>query len=317
MRAVSLLLLVISSISAKASVWPNWVYQTNCTAEYFCAVGLAQNEISAKKLALDDLSQQLQVSVNSQTSIDVSKEEDKSTTRFKQKIELSTESIPLNLIFVAERTFQNSQMALLIKLPKQQFYNNLSAHVASFFNNMTTPEQLSQQPLWRQRVWAMKQQEEQTKIKNQLSLLTALNKNKTSSSGLWEEFKQWQKLTLSSQNKAIIEVQAPHELQVITSSINQYLIGGAGEIYWLQPSIKTRTAKKSGKYIVQVLLSLELLESKPPYRILFSNSIKVQRKAPSYNAAKQKAIEAIVQLIKTSKGQVLFSKNDQPHGKEY
>jgi len=302
---------------AKAFVWPNWVYQTHCTVEYFCAVGIAQNEALAKKLALDDLSQQLQVSVNSQSIISISKKENKSHSSFSQRIELTTESIPLNLVFVAERIFQNDQMALLIKLPKQQFYNNLSARIRTFFDNVTTPEQLFQQPLWQQRVWAMKQLTEQTKIESQLSLLTALNKNRTLSSGLWEKFKQWQTLTLSSKNKAIIEVQASPELQVITSSINQHLIGGAGNIYWLQPSIKTKSAKKSGRYIVQALLSLELLESKPPYRILFSNSIKVQRSASSYRTAKQKAIEAIAHLIETSKGQVLFSKNDRHHGKEY
>jgi len=317
MRAVSLLLLCIFSISAKASAWPNWVYQTHCTAEYFCAVGIDQNEALAKKLALDDLSQQLQVSVNSESTISISKKENKSHSSFSQRIELTTESIPLNLVFVAERAFQNNQMALLIKLPKQQFYNNLSARIRTFFNNMITPEQLSQQPLWQQRVWAMKQLTEQTKIESQLSLLTALSKNRALSSGLWEKFKQWQTLTLSSKNKAIIEVQAPPELQIITSSINQHLIGGAGNIYWLQPSIKTKSAKKSGRYIVQALLSLELLESKPPYRILFSNSIKVQRSASSYRTAKQKAIEAIVHLIETSKGQVLFSKNNQHHTKEY
>ncbi len=318
MRAVSLLLLlIIFSISAKAFFWPNWVYQANCAADSFCAVGIAQTETLAKKVAFDDLSQQLQASVNSQSLISISKKDNKSSSSLSQRIELTTESIPLNLVSVAEKAFQNNQTALLIKLPKQQFYNNLTTRVTTFFDNVSTSEQLSQQPLWQQRVWAIKQLSKQAKIENQLSLLTALSTERTHSSGLWEKFRQWQQLTLALKNKAIIEVQASHELQTIATSINQHLTGGAGTIYWLQPSIKTKSAKKAGKYIVQALLSLELLESKPPYRILFTNSLKAQRSAPSLSIAKQKTIEAIAHLIETSKGQVLFSKNDQLHTKEY
>ena len=317
MRAVSLLLLLIFSISAKAFAWPNWVYEPSCQAQYFCAVGIAENEALAKKLAFDDLSQQLQANVNSQSLVSISKKGNKSSASLSQKIELTTESIPLNLVSVAEKAFESNQTALLIKLPKQQFYTNLSSRVSTFFDNVSTSEQLAEQPLWQQRVWAIKQLAEQTKVENQLSLLTALNETQTSSSSLWLKFKQWQQLTLALKNKAIIEVQASHELQTIAASINQNLTGGAGTIYWLQPSIKTKSAKKSGKYIVQALLSLELLESMPPYRIVFTNSLKAQHSASTLSAAKQKAISEITHLIETSKGQVLFSKNDQHPTKEY
>jgi len=304
-------------MSAKAFAWPNWVYQANCAADYFCAVGIAESEALAKKVAFDDLSQQLQASVNSQSLVSVSKQDNKSSASLSQKIELTTESIPLNLVSVADKAFENNQIALLIKLPKQQFYTNLNSRVFTFFDNLSTAEQLSEQPLWQQRVWAIKQLTEQTKVENHLSLLTALNESRTLSSGLWQKFKQWQQLTLTLKNTAIIEVQASHELEEIATSINQSLTGGAGTIYWLQPSIKTKSAKKADKYIVQALLSLELLESEPPYRTVFTNSIKKQRSAPSLSAAKQKAITAIAQLIETSQGQVLFSKNDQLHTKEY
>jgi len=304
-------------MSAKAFAWPNWVYQANCAVDHFCAVGIAQNEALAKKMAFDDLSQQLQASVNSQSLVSISKKDNKSSVSLSQKIELTTESIPLNLVSVTEKASQNGRVALLLKLPKQQFYNNLSTRLTTFFDNVSTAKQLSEQPLWQQRVWAIKQLTQQTKVENHLSLLTALNESRTLSSSLWQKFKQWQQLTLALKNKAIIEVQASHELQAIATSINQSITGGAGTIYWLQPSIKTKSAKKADKYIVQALLSLELLESEPPYRTVFSNNIKRQRSAPSLSAAKQKAINAIAQLIETSKGQVLFSKNDQLHTKEY
>jgi hypothetical protein len=318
MHAVNLLLLiVIFSISAKALAWPSWVYQANCGTDYFCAVGIAENEVMAKKVAFDDLSQQLQASVSSQSIVSISKKGNRNNSTLTQKIKLTTESIPLNLVSIVEKSFENNQIALLIKLPKQQFYNNLSTRVVTFFDNVSTLDQLSQQPLWQQRVWAIKQLAEQAKIENQLSLLTAISEQRTHSSGLWKKFKGWQQLTLSLKNKAIIEVQASHELQVISTSINHNITGGSGTIYWLQPSIKTKSAKKLGKYIVQAILSLELLESMPPYRILFTNTLKVQRSAPSQSIAKQKAIEAFAHLIETSKGQVLFNKNDQYHTKEY
>lgn len=317
MRAVSLLLLLICSISAKAFTWPDWVYQINCTDSYFCAVGIAESETVAKKMAFDELSQQLQASVNSQSLVSVSKKGNKSSASLSQKIELITESIPLNLVLVAKKTFKDNQTALLIKLSKEQFYHNLSTRVFTFFDNIETPEQLNEQPLWQQRVWAVKQLANQAKIENQLSLLTALNENKTSASGLWQKFKRWQQLTLLLKNKAIIEVQASHELKTIATSINQNFTGGAGTIYWLQPSIKTKSAKKSSEYLVQASLSLELLESEPPYRTLFTNSLKMQRSAPSQSGAKQKAIKAIAHLIETTKGLVLFNKDDQPLTKEY
>ncbi len=304
-------------MSAKAFAWPNWVYHANCADKNFCAVGVAHSETLAKKMAFDDLSQQLQASVNSHSLVSISKKDNKSNSSLSQKIELNTESIPLNLVSVTDKAFENNQVAVLLKLPRQQFTNNLSTRLTTFFNNISSSKQLFHQPLWQQRVWAIKQQAKQAKIENQLSLLTALSEQKTLNSGLWQKFKQWQKLTVALNNKAIIEVQASHELQTIATSINQHLVGGAGKIYWLQPSIKTKSAKKAGKYTVKALLSLELLESKPPYRILFSNSLKAQRSAPSFSAAKQKAIEAIAHLIKTSKGHILFSKNDQHHLEEY
>lgn len=317
MRAVSLLLLLIFPMLVKASTWPSWVYQTNCTAEYFCAVGIAKNETLAKKMAFDDLSQQLQAKVNSQSLVSVTKKGNKSSSSLSQRIELTSESIPLNLVSIVNKEYENNQVALLIELPKQQFYNNLSTRVGNFFSNLSTLKQLSQQPLWQQKVWAIKQLVQQPKIENQLSLLTAISKQKTDSSGLWKKFKQWQRLTLSLKNKAIIEVQASHELQAVAASINNNLTDGAGTIYWLQPSLKTKSAQKAGKFIVQALLSLELLESKSPYRAVFTNTLKIQRSAPSQSAAKQKVIEAFTHLIDITKGQVLFSKNNQQHTKEY
>jgi hypothetical protein len=304
-------------MSAKASVWPTWVYQADCPADYFCAVGIAPSEALAKKIAFNDLSHQLQVSVNSQSLVSMSKKDNKSSSALSQKIKLTTESIPLNLVPVVDKAFQNNQVALFIKLSKQQFYNNLSARVTTFFDNISTSEQLIRQPLWQQRIWAIKQLTKQAKIENQLSLLTALNRQKTLSSGLWQKFKQWQQLTLALKDKAIIEVQASHELKTIATIINQSLIGGSGNIYWLQPTMAIKSAKKSGEYIVQASLHLELLESEPPYRVLFSNSLKAQKSAPTFNTAKQKAIGTITHLIEASKGQVLFSNNNQHHTKEY
>ena len=72
-----------------------------------CAVGIAENEALAKKLAFDDLSQQLQASVNSQSLVSISKKGNKSSASLSQKIELTTESIPLNLVSIAEKSFKN------------------------------------------------------------------------------------------------------------------------------------------------------------------------------------------------------------------
>ncbi|TWX56857.1 LPP20 family lipoprotein [Colwellia hornerae] len=318
MRAVNLLLLlVIFSISAKAAVWPSWVYQSNCSEEYFCGVGIAENEVMAKKFAFDDLSQQLQANVSSQSIVSIQKKDNRNSYTLSQQIKLTTESIPLNLVSIAEKTFKNNQTALLIKLSKQQFYNNLASRVSTFFDNITTSSQLHLQPLWQQRVWAVRQLAQQSSVENNLILLSSINEEKTLSSGIWQKFKQWQQLISALKNKAIIEVQAPIELGVINTSINLSLTGGAGTVYWLQPSIKSKSARDGNEYVVEVVLSVELLESEPPYRVLFTNRLKNQHRASSPNIAKQRAIEAIAQLIESSKGQVLFSKSGQQSTKEY
>jgi len=305
------------SISAKASAWPSWVYQANCGTDYFCAVGIAENEVMAKKLAFDDLSQQLQASVSSQSTISITKKGKRNSSTLTQKIKLTTESIPLNLVSIAEKSFENNQTALLIKLSKHQFYNNLASRVSTFFDNITTPLQLYQQPLWQQRVWAQRQLVQQPSIENHLVLLSSISDERTTSSGVWQKFKRWQQLTLELKNKAIIEVQAPQDLGVISASINRFLTGGSGTVYWLQPSLMTKSAKNGDEYVVEVLLSVELLESEPPYRVLFTNTLKERHRATSINTAKQRAIEAIAHLIEISKGQVLFNKDGQNSVKEY
>jgi len=312
-----LLLIVMLSISAKASAWPSWVYQANCGTDYFCAVGIAENEVMAKKLAFDDLSQQLQASVSSQSTISITKKGKRNSSTLTQKIKLTTESIPLNLVSIAEKSFENNQTALLIKLSKHQFYNNLASRVSTFFDNITTPLQLYQQPLWQQRVWAQRQLVQQPSIENHLVLLSSISDERTTSSGVWQKFKRWQQLTLELKNKAIIEVQAPQDLGVISASINRFLTGGSGTVYWLQPSLMTKSAKDGDEYVVEVLLSVELLESEPPYRVLFTNTLKERHRATSINTAKQRAIEAIAHLIEISKGQVLFNKDGQNSVKEY
>jgi hypothetical protein len=318
MRAVNLLLLlIVCSISAQASAWPSWVYKANCSTEYFCAVGVADDEVMAKKFAFDDLSQQLQASISSKSIVSVTKQGNESSATLAQKIVFTTESIPLNLVSVAEKAFENNQTALLIKLPKQQFYKNLTARVNTFFENISTSIQLNQQPLWQQRVWAQRQLAHQPRIENHLVLLSSINDTKTNLSGLWQKFKHWQQLTLTFKNRAIIEVQAPKDLGEISASINRHLIGGAGTVYWLQPSIKTKSAKDDNEYVVEVLLSLELLESEPPYRVLFTNRLKERRHASSAALAKQLAIAAIAKSIDVSKGQILFSKDGQNNRKEY
>ncbi len=320
MRAVNLsilIALIVLSISAKASAWPDWVYQTNCGSEYFCAVGIAENETMAKKIAFDDLSQQFQATVSSESIVSITKKGTRNSSTLLQKIKLTTESIPLNLVSVSEKSFINNQTALLIKLSKQQFYNNLAARLGNFFANISTSEQLSQQPLWQQRVWAQRQLARQPRVENYLVLLSSINETKTNSTGLLKKFKQWQQLTLALKNKAIIEIQAPSELGVINASINRYLTGGSGTVYWLQPSIKTKSAKAGSEYVAEVLLSIELLESEPPYRVLFSNTFKERHRGSSVNVAKQRAIAAIAHLIEASKGQVLFNKIDQYSTKEY
>lgn len=105
--------------------------------------------------------------------------------------------------------------------------------------------------------------------------------------------------------------------QQLQASINQRLTGDAGTIHWLQSSIKTNSAKKPGTYIVQTLLTIELLESKLPYCILFINNLKIQRSSPLLIAAKQKTISTIAHLFENTKGHVLFSKNDLHPTKEY
>jgi len=318
MHAVKLLpLLVIGSLSAQASAWPTWVYQANCSTEYFCAVGVADDEAMAKKFAFDDLSQQLQASVSSTSIVAVAKQGNESTATLAQKIVFTTESIPLNLVSVAEKAFENNQTALLIKLSKQQFYENLTARVNTFFENISTSIQLNQQPLWQQRVWAQRQLAQQSRIENHLVLLSSINNTKTKLSGLWQKFTHWQQLTSTLKNRAIIEVQAPNGLGEISTSINRHLIEGAGTIYWLQPSIKTKSAKDDNEYVVEVLLSLELLESEPPYRVLFTNTLKERNRASSVTLAKKRAIAAIAKAIDVSKGQILFSKDGQNNRKEY
>lgn len=318
MHAVNkLLVLIICLISAKTSAWPDWVYQAKCSTEYFCAIGVAENETMAKKFAFDDLSQQLQASVSSTSIVAVAKQGNESTATLAQKIVFTTESIPLNLVSVAEKAYENNQTALLIKLSKQQFYENLTARVNTFFENISTSIQLNQQPLWQQRVWAQRQLTQQSRIENHLVLLSSINNTKTKLSGLWQKFTHWQQLTSTLKNRAIIEVQAPNGLGEISTSINRHLIEGAGTIYWLQPSIKTKSAKDDNEYVVEVLLSLELLESEPPYRVLFTNTLKERNRAPSVTLAKKRAIAAIAKAIDVSKGQVLFSKDGQNNRKEY
>ena len=318
MHAVNLLLLlIVCSISAQAAAWPNWVYKANCSIEYFCAVGIANNESMAKKFAFDDLSQQLQASISSKSIVSVTKQGNESGATLAQQIVFTTESIPLNLVSVVEKAFENNQTALLIKLSKQQFYKNLTARVNNFFENISTSIQLNQQPLWQQRVWAQRQLAHQPRIENHLVLLSSINDTKTNLSGLWQKFKHWQQLTLTFKNRAIIEVQAPNELGDISTSINRNLIGGAGTIYWLQPSIKTKSAKDDNEYVVEVLLSIELLESEPPYRVLFTNTLKERHRAFSITLAKQLAMAAIAKSIDVSKGQILFSENGQNNLKEY
>jgi hypothetical protein len=312
-----LLLLIVISITAKASVWPNWVYQANCGSDYFCAVGIAENEVMAKKVAFDDLSQQLQATVSSQSIVTITKKGNKNSSSLSQQIKLTTESIPLNLVSVIEKKFENNQVALLIKLSKQQFYKNLAARVNTFFDNIATSNQLHLQPLWQQRVWAQRQLAEQSRVENQLVLLSSISEERTNSSEMWKKFKRWQQLTSELKNKAIIEVQAPIGLEVIKASINRSLTGGAGTVYWLQPSIKTKSANNGGEHVVEVLLSIELLESEAPYRVLFTNTLKERHRGSSVNEAKQRAIEAIAHLIEVSKGQVLFIKGGQHSTKEY
>ena len=218
---------------------------------------------------------------------------------------------------VSKKTFNNDEVALLIRLSKSQYYANLTSRLTTFFDNILTVTQLNLQPLWQQRVWALRQMATQPKIENYIVLLSSLNNERTASSGIWEKFRQWQRLTSRLKNKAIIEVQASDELSEISSKISNSLLGGAGKTYWLQPSIKSKTAKKGPEYVAQVVLSIELLESDPPYRVLFTNSLKKQQRAPSKKSAKQRAMKAIAQLIESSNGQALFNKDGPKSIKEY
>jgi hypothetical protein len=305
----SLFLLLTLSFQVVAQSWPDWVLLTKSDSEYFKAVGIASNEKAAVTLALADINTLLQSNIDSSTHVVSQKKNNLVSTEFRQSIQLDSRSRKFSNIKVENKHYANGKVAVQIGLSKQDIVDSLIAELSSFFKTNKNAEQLSLLDDWQQRVWSMQQKSQLHNIVADMLLLEILSQETSELSSLQQDFIHWQQLMADLADKARFEVQSPDSLFGLVELLSSQLSGGQGTTYWLQPELIEHKGRKGNKYYSQLRLSIKIMESFPPFRVVYSNSIKHQQKADSFINAKKIALNELIELMRNSGNFILFTQN--------
>lgn len=305
----SLFLLLTLPFQVMAQSWPDWVLLTKSDNEYFKSVGIANNEKAAVSLALADINTLLQSNINSSTRVVSQKKNNVVSTQFKQSIQLDSRSRKFSNIKIEKKHYANDNVAVQISLSKQNIIDSLITELSSFFNTNKSAEQLALLDDWQQRAWSMQQKNQLDNIAADMLLLESLSQQTSELNSLQQDFNHWQQLMTDLADKARFEVQSPDSLFGLVELLSSQLSGGQGTTYWLQPELIEQKGRKGKQYYSQLRLSIKVMESSSPFRIVYSNSIKHQQKADSFISAKKLALNELIELMRNSDNFILFTPN--------
>jgi hypothetical protein len=309
MRVVnSLLLLLALSFQVMAESWPDWVLLTKSDNEYFRAVGIANSEKEARAMALADINTLLQSKITTSTTLLSQKKNKIVNSEFKQFIKLDSRSRVFSNVTIESKHHTNDQVAVQISISKQTIINSLLSKLSSFFKNKKSDAQLSSLDDWQQRIWSVQQKNQLYNIAADMTLLEILSPATSAVTSLQQSFSLWQQLITNYSDQARFEVQSPDSLSGIVELLSSQLAGGQGKTYWLQPELIVKKAKKGNEYYSKLRLSIKVMESLPPFRIVYSNSIKHQQKSDNFIKAKELALNELIELIRSSDSFILFTK---------
>lgn len=305
----SFLLLLALSFQVMAESWPDWVLLTKSDSKYFKAVGIASSEKEARAMALADINLLLQSRINTSATLLSQKKNKVVNSEFKQLIKLDSRSRVFSNITIENKHHTNDQIAVQISISKQNIINSLLSELSSFFKNKKSDEQLSRLDDWQQKIWSVQQKNQLSNIATDMRLLEALSPVTSEVTSLQQSFSHWQQLMTDYSDQARFEVQSPDSLSGIVELLSSQLAGGQGKTYWLQPELMVKKARKGNSHYSQLRLSIKVMESFPPFRIVYSNSIKHQQKSDNFIKAKELALNELIELIRSSDSFILFTKN--------
>ncbi|MFQ3277865.1 MAG: hypothetical protein ACI8SZ_002211 [Colwellia sp.] len=305
----SFFLLLTLPFQVVAELWPDWVLLTTSDNEYFRSVGVADSKKEAITLALDDINGLLQSRINSSTTLVTQKKGRNVSSEFRQLTKLDSRSRKFSNITIENKFHKNDKVAVQISISKNNIINSLISELSLFFKMNKSDKQLFRLDDWQQKIWSMQQKSQLYNIAADMQLLETLSQETSELTSLQQDFGRWQQLMTDLADKAHFEVQSPDSLFGIVELLSSQLAGGQGKTYWLQPELVVKKARKGKTYYAQLQLSIKVIESSPPFRTVYSNSIKHQQKADNFIKAKELALNELIKLMRNSDSFILFNQN--------
>jgi hypothetical protein len=305
----SFFLLLTLPFQVVAESWPDWVLLTTSDNEYFRSVGVADSKKEAITLALDDINGLLQSRINSSTTLVTQKKGRNVSSEFRQLTKLDSRSRKFSNITIENKFHKNDKVAVQISISKNNIINSLISELSLFFKMNKSDKQLFRLDDWQQKIWSMQQKSQLYNIAADMQLLETLSQETSELTSLQQDFGRWQQLMTDLADKAHFEVQSPDSLFGIVELLSSQLAGGQGKTYWLQPELVVKKARKGKTYYAQLQLSIKVIESSPPFRTVYSNSIKHQQKADNFIKAKELALNELIKLMRNSDSFILFNQN--------
>ncbi|MFQ3311667.1 MAG: hypothetical protein ACI8SC_000838 [Colwellia sp.] len=305
----SFFLLLTLPFQVVAESWPDWVLLTTSDNEYFRSVGVADSKKEAITLALDDINGLLQSRINSSTTLVTQKKGRNVSSEFRQLTKLDSRSRKFSNITIENKFHKNDKVAVQISISKNNIINSLISELSLFFKMNKSDKQLFRLDDWQQKIWSMQQKSQLYNIAADMQLLETLSQETSELTSLQQDFGRWQHLMTDLADKAHFEVQSPDSLFGIVELLSSQLAGGQGKTYWLQPELVVKKARKGKTYYAQLQLSIKVIESSPPFRTVYSNSIKHQQKADNFIKAKELALNELIKLMRNSDSFILFNQN--------
>jgi hypothetical protein len=305
----SFVLLLTLPFQVVAESWPDWVLLTTSDNEYFRSVGVADSKKEAITLALDDINGLLQSRINSSTTLVTQKKGRNVSSEFRQLTKLDSRSRKFSNITIENKFHKNDKVAVQISISKNNIIKSLTSELSLFFKMNKSDKQLFRLDDWQQKIWSIQQKSQLYNIAADMQLLETLSQETSELTSLQQDFGRWQQLMIDLADKAHFEVQSPDSLFGIVELLSSQLAGGQGKTYWLQPELVVKKARKGKTHYAQLQLSIKVIESSPPFRTVYSNSIKHQQKADNFIKAKELALNELIKLMRNSDSFILFNQN--------
>ncbi|WP_133407938.1 LPP20 family lipoprotein [Parashewanella tropica] len=265
--------------------WPEWVTTNSAKPEYITGVGVGASRAEAENAALAEITAQLLVQVNTNTSQWLEKNNQQTTNQFTQRTQ--TKTLPFKLVGIESlnSSTKRNQFAVQIGIKKRRLIQVIDSELVNL-KHLSVPESHIEQ----QFVWVVENQGKLARHADLVDIYQMLSGSQSTYRILLA--KVTQQFNRVWRNLSCRVVTDSETAQFQTHIERQLPCGGNHEI-WIRPNIQWKHATAHGYKHAKASFIIQFMQASDPFLPIKTYQFEVMAKAKSIQKAKGIAIKQL------------------------